>query len=92
MENQKVIISVLGKDRVGIIAAMSRVLADHNANIVDISQTILEDNFTMVMLVDITHSPLEFKDLKKRIVEAGESIGMQVNVQHTEIFDYMHRI
>ncbi|RQD70007.1 MAG: ACT domain-containing protein [Tindallia sp. MSAO_Bac2] len=92
MDQQKVIISVLGRDRVGIIATISNILADHNANIVDISQTILQDYFTMIMLVDVTHSPLEFNELKKRIAEAGDAIGMQVNVQNTEIFDYMHRI
>ena len=92
MDNQKVIISVLGKDRVGIISTISKVLADHNANIVDISQTILQDYFTMIMLVDITHSPLEFNELKKRVADAGDSIGMEINVQNTEIFDYMHRI
>ncbi|SMP52184.1 ACT domain-containing protein [Anoxynatronum buryatiense] len=92
MNGSKVIISVLGKDRVGIIAAISGVLATHGGNILDISQTILEDYFTMIMMVDLSACDLAFPELKETLVTTGEGIGMQVNIQHTDTFDYMHRI
>ncbi len=92
MKEQKVIITIMGLDRIGIIAAITGILAGHNCNIQDISQTILQDYFTMIMLVDLEKCDLDFAALKQQLKETGESIGMQVNVQHTDIFDYMHRI
>ncbi len=92
MSDQKVIISILGQDRIGIIGTMTGILAEHQCNIQDLSQTILQDYFTMIMLVDLSKCELEFNELKARLKKAGDAIGMQVNVQHTDIFDFMHRI
>lgn len=92
MNEDRVIISVLGRDRTGIIATITGVLARHGGNILDISQTILQEYFTMIMLVDLSGCDLDFPRLKEELEKAGEEVGMQVNIQHTDVFDYMHRI
>ena len=88
----RIIVTVLGKDKVGIIAAVTTVLAQANANILDISQTTMQEFFVMVMLVDITHCSLDFGALKQRLAEKGEEIGVQVNAQKEDVFHFMHRI
>ena len=88
----RVIITVLGKDKVGIIAGVSVVLAENNVNILDISQTILQDIFTMVMVCDITNCKVEFGTLKDRLEGKGREIGLQIQVQHEDVFQFMHRI
>lgn len=92
MKENKIIVTVLGSDKVGIIATLTRILADTDANILDISQTILQEYFTMIMVVDISKSKIEFSELKNQLVEAGEKMGIQVNAQKSEVFDFMHRI
>ncbi|MGR6835654.1 ACT domain-containing protein [Syntrophomonas erecta] len=91
-EGKRVIISVLGHDRVGIIAAIANILADANVNILDISQTILQEFFTMIMVVDTSTSKLEIDKMRELLVEKGNSLGLQVTVQHEDIFRFMHRI
>ena len=88
----KAIITVLGKDQVGIIAGVSSLLAKWNVNVLDISQTILQENFTMVMLVDTEKCPLPFEDLQKRLEEAGNEVGVRIRVQSEDIFNAMHKI
>jgi len=88
----KAVITVLGKDRVGIIAGVSAALAEHHVNILDISQTILQDYFTMIMLVDIDSERLAIPELAQQLDVVGERLGVQVRVQHEEIFTAMHRI
>jgi ACT domain-containing protein len=88
----KAIVSIIGVDRVGIVAGISTVLAEHNANIVNISQTNFEDIFTMIMLVDISRIKGSFEDLQRALEEKGKELGVQVNIQREEIFRYMHRI
>lgn len=88
----KVIITVLGQDKVGIIAGISAILAENGVNILDISQTILQDIFTMVMLCDITKCSIEFGALKAGLEGKGEELGVQVQVQHEDVFKFMHRI
>ncbi|WP_456371966.1 ACT domain-containing protein [Methanocaldococcus sp.] len=88
----RVVISVIGQDRTGIVAGISKVLADNNVNILDISQTILNDLFAMIMLVDISKSKIDFTTLKKELEDVGKRLGVQVIVQHEDIFKYMHRI
>ncbi|WP_418790528.1 ACT domain-containing protein [Phosphitispora sp. TUW77] len=90
--SNRVIITVLGKDKVGIIAGVSVVLAENNVNILDISQTILQDMFTMVMVCDITYCKVEFGALKDRLEGKGREIGVQIQVQHEDVFKFMHRI
>lgn len=88
----KVIITVLGQDRVGIIAGVSAILAQNNVNILDISQTILQDIFTMVMVCDITSSQIDFGTLKGSLEAKGDELGLQIQVQHEDVFQFMHRI
>ncbi len=88
----RVIITVLGFDRVGIIAGVANILADANANILDISQTILQGFFTMVMVVDIGDMKIELAELSAGLKKKGYDLGLEINVQHEDIFSFMHRI
>ena len=88
----KAVITVLGKDRVGIIAAVSGALAQHHVNILDISQTILQDYFTMIMLVELDSEVIAIPELAERLNTVGEELGVQIRVQHEAIFSAMHRI
>ena len=92
MEMKRVIVTVIGQDRVGIIAAVANALADNQINILDISQTILQEFFTMIMIVDISHSGLGIRELQDILTELGKVLGMQIQAQHEDIFRYMHRI
>ena len=89
---KKVIISVLGKDAVGIIAKVCNHLAEKNISIMDISQTIIQGYFNMMMIVDMTHSSTELADLQKDMDLIGEQIGVQIKCQREEIFNKMHRV
>jgi len=88
----RAVITVIGHDRVGIIAAVSTILADCNVNILDISQTIMQDMFTMIMLVDISKATTDFSDLAQQLEQKGNEMGLSVRIQHEEIFNSMHRI
>lgn len=91
-DKEHVVITVMGQDRVGIVAGVSKALADYNVNIVDISQTILHDIFAMILLVDISKSKYSLAELKEPLKAAGESLGVKIVIQHEDIFRYMHRI
>ena len=91
MEKQA-IITVLGRDRVGIIAAVSAELAKGDVNILDINQTILGDTFTMVMLVDYSAMKIEFSAMKDNLDELSKQLGVEIRMQRKAIFDAMHRI
>lgn len=88
----KVIVTVIGKDKPGIIAEVSGVLAKNKVNIEDISQTILQDNFTMLMLCQVDEKVLSVKELGANLNEVGEAIGVSIRVQHEDIFNVMHKI
>jgi ACT domain-containing protein len=88
----KGIITVIGKDKVGIIFAVTKILAENNVNIEDISQTILQDYFTMMMLVNLSNISCDFNQLKDKLEELGNEIGLSIRIQREEIFDYMHNI
>jgi len=90
--DNRIVISVIGEDRVGIIARVSGVLAEHNVNILDITQTALEGLFTMIMLVDAGKASISFEKLKEALIKAGEEIGVRVDAQHEKVFRFMHRI
>jgi len=92
MEGSRVVITVLGRDRVGIIAGITQILAEYNVNIVDISQTILQGIFTMVMIADASGCTVNLRTLKEDLAGRGNSLGVQVMVQHEDVFQYMHRI
>ncbi len=89
---KKTIITVVGKDTVGIIAKVCTYLADNGVNILDISQTIVQGFFNMMMVVDTTQSSKEFKALCEDLDKLGEKIGVTIKCQKEEIFDMMHRL
>ena len=88
----KAIVTVIGRDRVGIIALVSRMLAERGVNVLDISQTVLQEYFTMIMLVDASGCAVPFAELAKELASAGESEGIQIRIQREEIFNAMHKI
>lgn len=88
----RIVIAVIGEDRPGIMAGVTGVLAEVNANILDVSQTIMSDLFTMVMLVDIKGATAPFSELKVTLEAYGQKSGLSIIVQHEEIFRAMHRI
>ena len=89
---KKTIITVVGKDTVGIIAKVCTYLADNNVNILDISQTIVSGYFNMMMVVDRTNATNSFGDMADEMEKVGEEIGVVIKCQREEIFDKMHRI
>jgi len=94
MENTsgKSIITVVGKDTVGIIAKVCTYLSDHKINVLDISQTIVQGYFNMMMIVDMNAADQSFGDCVKGLDALGESIGVSIKCQREEIFENMHRI
>jgi ACT domain-containing protein len=88
----RAVITVIGEDRVGIIAGISDVLANANVNILDITQTAIEGLFTMIMVVDIAKSTLSFDELTKQLSRRGEELSVRVDAQREEVFHFMHRI
>ena len=88
----RTIITVVGKDTVGIIAKVCTYLAENDINILDISQTIVQDYFNMMMIVDMAKMKKSFEDIADELKKIGEDMGVQVECQREEIFDMMHRI
>lgn len=88
----RAVITVVGKDKRGIIAKISGLLYETNINILDISQTIMQDMFTMVTLVDISASSISFDQLVDRLNEIGDQVGVKIHVQHEDMFNSMHKI
>ena len=86
------IVTVIGKDKVGIIAAVCIKLAEMNVNVLDMSQTILDGKFTMVMAVDAANANVGFEELAAQLWELGEGMELSIRIQREEIFDAMHRI
>ncbi|MBN1413362.1 MAG: ACT domain-containing protein [Spirochaetales bacterium] len=89
---RRAIITVVGRDRVGIIAGISAFLAESNVNILDISQTILQEYFTMMMIVDLAGSKMDTDELREKLVASGESLGLSITLQLEQVFKAMHRI
>ena len=94
MENtvDKVIITVVGKDTVGIIAKVCTYLSENHINVLDISQTIVSGFFNMMMIVDLSGTEKPFADISKELTQIGEEIGVDIKCQREEIFEKMHRI
>lgn len=88
----KAIITVIGKDTVGILAKVSAACAADNANIVEVTQSVLQDMFAMIMLVEIDKSNIGFEQLRTNLKAVGESTNTKVHVMHEDIFNSMHRI
>ncbi|TCK98197.1 ACT domain-containing protein [Natranaerovirga hydrolytica] len=89
---KKSIITVVGKDKVGIIAKVCTYLAESHINILDISQTLVQDFFNMMMIVDIKDMEKPFETTVEELNELGKEIGVNIRIQHEEIFNQMHRI
>ena len=88
----KAVITVIGHDTVGILAKVSSACAEKGANIIDVTQSVMRDMFTMIMLVDIDGLTSDFSELSSSLEKLGEQIGMKVHVMHVDIFNSMHRI
>lgn len=88
----RAIVTVIGKDRVGIIADVTALLAQYGVNVLDISQTVLQEYFTMIMLVDASQCTVPFSDLARTLDEAGTQRDLQIRAQREDIFNAMHRI
>ena len=88
----RAVITVVGKDMVGILAKVATICSENNANVIEVTQSVLQDVFAMIMLVDIGKINGEFSTLSRRLSEAGEQMGQQVHVMHEDIFNSMHRI
>ena len=95
MENRsenKIIITVSGVDRIGIVAKVANILAENQINIEDIKQTIMQDYFVMFLLGDISKAKKSFKEIKECLQKAGEELQMEIWIQKKQIFDNMHNI
>jgi ACT domain-containing protein len=88
----RTIITVVGKDTVGIIAKVCTYMADHQINILDISQTIIQGFFNMMMIVDTSKMTIDYVTMTEEITRLGEDTGVQIKCQREDIFDKMHRI
>ena len=86
------VLTVLGEDRVGIVAGVSGALAEANANIEDIRQTILDHIFSMTMLVTVDEDHLPLVELQTRLAQIGQQLGLQITLQREDVFRYMHRV
>lgn len=87
----RAVLTVIGKDKVGIIAGVSQELAALNINIVDVTQTILQDNFTMMMMLEL-QPQADYDLIRNRLKTLGEQLGVKISIQNEEIFDAMHKL
>ena len=88
----KAVITVVGKDTVGILAKVSNICAEAKINIIDVSQTVMDDMFCMIMMADITDSTVEFTAFSDRLEKYGEENNLSIHTMHEDIFNSMHRI
>jgi len=86
------IVTVIGKDKVGIIAVVSAAMAEKNINILDISQTTMNNYFTMIMMVDFSNASEDMQSIRKFLEKTGEEFGVNINFQHKDVYEAMHRI
>jgi ACT domain-containing protein len=88
----KAVITVVGKDMVGILAKVSAVCAENNANVLEVTQSILQDMFAMVMMVEISNSSVPFAELSDKLSALGDSLNLKIHAMHEDIFNSMHKI
>lgn len=88
----KAVVAVIGKDTVGILAKISAICAKDNVNVMDVTQTIMQDMFAMTMLIDISKCTEEYTVLADKLKKAGEEMNLQVHVMHEDIFNSMHHV
>lgn len=92
MDDQKIIVTISGKDQVGIVMKFTTVLAEYSVNIEDIKQTLMQGQFVMFLLGDIENSKHSFKEIKQALLDKASELGMEIWIQKREIFDKMHSI
>lgn len=92
MDEQKIIVTLSGKDQVGIVMQVTTILAKYNVNIEDIKQTLMQGQFVMFLLADISQSKNTFKEIKQALLDKAQELGMEIWIQKKEIFDKMHTI
>ncbi|MBO6087996.1 ACT domain-containing protein [bacterium] len=90
--DDKIIVTVSGVDKIGIVAKITAVFAEYEVNIEDIKQTLMQGHFVMFMLCNIAKSKYSFKEIKEALTKTGEELGMEIWVQKKEIFDNMHNV
>ncbi|MFA4994421.1 MAG: ACT domain-containing protein [Bdellovibrionales bacterium] len=88
----KIVVTIIGQDRVGIVAKVSTAMADVNVNVLDINQNIMNGFFNMVMIADMGAAKISLKELQQKLGEVGKEIGVEIKVQSQDIFNVMHRI
>lgn len=88
----RAVVAVIGKDTVGILAKVSGICAEYKANVMDVTQTIMQDLFAMTMLIEISGLTIDYIDFADKLVKAGEEMGLQIHVMHEDIFNSMHKI
>lgn len=88
----KAIITVVGKDQVGIIAKVSALLAEKNINVLDINQSIMDGYFNMFMMVELSNEGINFQSIHEEFYELGKTIGVEINMQRTEMFEEMYKV
>ena len=88
----RAIVTVIGEDQVGIIAGVATILADSGANILDISQSIMQEFFVMIMMVDLAKAGVSFDELKARLNAKGAAMGLKIDIQREDVFKLMHRV
>src|SRR5688572_28667986 len=91
-KSNRIIVTVIGADTVGIIANVSAVLAAAHANIIDISQTTVREFFAMIMMADLEKATIPFDELKRRLDAKGAEMGLRIDAQHEDVFKFMHRV
>lgn len=92
MVNMKAVITVIGKDMVGILAKVSTVCAECNANVIEVTQSVLQDMFAMIMLVEIDNINIKFNELADKLTALGKNMNLSIHVMHEDIFNSMHKI
>jgi ACT domain-containing protein len=92
MIKMKAFITVIGEDKIGIIQGVTTVLRDSNVNVIDISQTLQQNFFTMIMLTDLDKMKIDFKELKNKLENLGKELELTIKIQHEDIFNSMHKI
>ncbi|MBP1563867.1 MAG: ACT domain-containing protein [Oscillospiraceae bacterium] len=88
----RAVVAVIGKDTVGILARVTAICAEHRANVMDVTQTVMQDLFAMTMLIEISELSIEFSAFSDELKKAGEEMGLQIHVMHEDIFNSMHKI
>jgi len=88
----RAVVAVIGKDTVGILAKVTAICAAHRANVMDVTQTVMQDLFAMTMLIEISELSVGFSEFADELKKAGDEMGLQIHVMHEDIFNSMHKI